>query len=73
MKKYADRERKIYNFVNHSARINGYAPSNQEIADYIGCSKSVVNHNIEKMVMRGVMWKRSNTARAIGILREYDK
>ena len=45
----------------------GYPPSMQEIADYLGLSKSTVHRHVRKLVKAGVVALRPNRHRTIEI------
>lgn len=62
-----NRERQVYNFIENYILQNSYPPTLQEIADNLGTVKSVVFYHVEHMILRGILYQKPNTPRALRI------
>lgn len=59
------KQKHVLDFVNRFIIKNGYSPSLNEIAKFIGKSISTVQHFIEELESRGYLQRKENVARSI--------
>lgn len=59
------KQKRVFNFVNRFIIKNGYSPSLNEIARYIGKSIGTVQHFVEELEIRGYLQKKENVARSL--------
>ena len=64
------KQKKVLDFVNRSTVKYGYAPSLNEIAEYLGKSISTVQHFIEELQEKGYLQKKRNVARGLSSTQE---
>ncbi len=59
------KQKRVLDFVNRFIVKNGYSPSLNEIAKYIGKSIGTVQHFVEELELRGHLQRKENVARSI--------
>jgi len=59
------KQKQVLDFVNRFIVKNGYSPSLNEIARYLGKSIGTVQHFVEELEIRGYLQKKENVARSI--------
>lgn len=59
------KQKRVLDFINRSTVEHGYAPSLNEIAEYLGKSISTVQHFIEELQGKGYLKRRENIARGL--------
>jgi len=64
------KQKRVLDFINKFTVKHGYAPSLQEIADYLNKSISTAQHFIEELQAKGYLQKKKNIARGITSLEE---
>lgn len=58
-------QRKVVLFVMRFIRVNGYSPTQSEIAKHMGCSPNGANCHVRALVRRGVFEPVGNLSRAL--------
>lgn len=61
------RQIEILTLIRDGRRSQGYSPTLQEIADHLGISKITVFEHVEALLRKGMLTRRSNKARSLGL------
>lgn len=67
-----ERRKKIYQYIQGYIKINGYAPSFQEITENVGISnKSITFHHMQVLRLNGAIDYRTGVARSVHITNDF--
>lgn len=64
------KQKRVLDFINRSTVDHGYAPSLNEIAEYLGKSIGTVQHFVEELQNKGYLQKKENIARGLSSTQE---
>src|SRR3990170_5611678 len=72
--KLSDRQSRMVEFIHNFSRDNGYPPSIREIGEAVGISStSVVNYNLNRLVVEGYLDRDQNVSRGIRLKEKFDR
>lgn len=65
IKPLTGKQKQVFDFIASFVQENGFSPTLQEIADYLGKNISTAQHHVDELIKRGYLKKNSNKARGI--------
>ncbi|HLC03585.1 MAG TPA: transcriptional repressor LexA [Anaerolineales bacterium] len=72
--KLSDRQSRMVEFIHNFSEDNGYPPSIREIGEAVGISStSVVNYNLNRLVVEGYLDRDQNVSRGIRLKEKFDR